>query len=51
MASAESGQDLRAAPAGHDQPGLQADLLLANNKFETQMTIIDGIIKYRRSAR
>jgi len=51
MASANPARIFGLRRRGMISPGFQADLLLANNKFEAQMTIIDGIIKYRRSAR
>jgi N-acetylglucosamine-6-phosphate deacetylase len=51
MASANPARIFGLHRRGMISPGFQADLLLANNKFEAQMTIIDGIIKYRRSAR
>jgi N-acetylglucosamine-6-phosphate deacetylase len=50
MASANPARIFGLHRKGMISPGFQADLLLANDKFEAQMTIIDGEIKYRRSA-
>lgn len=49
MASANPARIFGLHRKGMISPGFQADLLLANSKFEAQMTIINGKIKYRRA--
>ncbi|MEN6500600.1 MAG: N-acetylglucosamine-6-phosphate deacetylase [Rectinema sp.] len=50
MASANPARIFGLQRKGMISPGFRADLLLANDKFEAQMTIIGGEIAYRRSA-
>lgn len=49
MASANPAQIFGLRRYGMISPGYHADLVLANNEFEAQMTIIHGEIKYRRA--
>ena len=49
MASANPARIFGLQRKGMISPGFRADLLLANDKFEAQMTIIGGEITYRRS--